>query len=175
MMGTPTPICARRSRMGATAAAAAVSLTVMRTNSEPARASALICCAVPSMSAVSVLVIDWMTMGDAPPTTTRPTFTAMDLRRGWLMRSLRRPFEQRRSPGGQLPAGVTPGEHTGPGNVDGVLDAVAYRGDGCAPGDGGGVRVEFDPVDGGLDRHVLEPPRFHLADVLRLGLAVAAE
>ena len=73
MMGTPTPSCARRSRIGATAAAAEASFTVMRTSSLPARASALICCAVPSMSAVSVLVIDWMTMGAGPPTVTRPT------------------------------------------------------------------------------------------------------
>ena len=85
MIGTPTPICASRSRIGATAAAADASLTVMRTSSLPARASALICCAVPSMSAVSVLVIDWMTIGAAPPTVTRPTFTATDLRRGWLI------------------------------------------------------------------------------------------
>ena len=35
MMGTPTPICARRSRIFATAAAASASLTVMRTSSEP--------------------------------------------------------------------------------------------------------------------------------------------
>ena len=57
------PVADRR-----TAAAASASLTVMRTSSEPARASALICCAVPSMSAVSVLVIDCTTIGAAPPT-----------------------------------------------------------------------------------------------------------
>ena len=34
MMGTPTPICASRSRIGATAAAAEASLTVMRTSSD---------------------------------------------------------------------------------------------------------------------------------------------
>jgi hypothetical protein len=40
----------------------------MRTISEPARASAATCATVPSMSAVSVLVIDWTTIGAPPPT-----------------------------------------------------------------------------------------------------------
>jgi hypothetical protein len=71
--------------MGATAAAASASLTVMRTSSEPARASALTCCAVPSMSAVSVLVMDCTTIGAPPPTVTRPTLTARALRRVWVI------------------------------------------------------------------------------------------
>src|SRR5712692_590995 len=47
----------------------------MRTSSEPARASAATWRAVPSASAVSVLVIDCTTIGAPPPTTTAPTRT----------------------------------------------------------------------------------------------------
>src|SRR3982751_1639816 len=124
MMGTPTPICARRSRIFATAAAASASFTVMRTSSEPAFANALICCAVPSMSAVSVLVIDWMTIGATPPTVTRPTFTEMLLRRGWLMSvGFRR--QRRRALVRHLPAAVAPGEDDEEVRVDITLGAVA--------------------------------------------------
>ena len=45
----------------------------MRTNSEPARASAATCRAVASTSAVSVLVIDCTAIGAPPPTMTAPT------------------------------------------------------------------------------------------------------
>src|ERR1041385_5118045 len=62
--------------MCGTAAAASSRSTVMRTISEPVRASAATCCAVPFTSAVSVLVIDCTTMGAPPPTLTWPTFTA---------------------------------------------------------------------------------------------------
>ncbi len=62
--------------MCGTAAAASSRSTVMRTSSEPARASAATCRAVPSTSAVSVLVIDCTTTGAPPPTVTLPTFTA---------------------------------------------------------------------------------------------------
>src|SRR6202034_2169480 len=48
----------------------------MRTISDPARASAATCFAVPSASAVSVLVIDCTTTGAPPPTVTLPTLTA---------------------------------------------------------------------------------------------------
>jgi hypothetical protein len=61
--------------MRATCAAASGVLTVMRTSSEPARASASTCSAVASASAVSVLVIDWTTMGAPPPMRTSPTAT----------------------------------------------------------------------------------------------------
>ena len=54
--------------MCGTAAAASSRSTVMRTISEPARASAATCRAVSSTSAVSVLVIDCTTMGAPPPT-----------------------------------------------------------------------------------------------------------
>ena len=40
----------------------------MRTISEPARASAVTCSTVASMSAVSVFVIDCTTIGAPPPT-----------------------------------------------------------------------------------------------------------
>src|SRR6202041_2750635 len=75
------PCASRRSLMGGTAAADSSLLTVTRTNSDPARASALTCATVPSMSAVSVLVIDCTTMGDGPPMETEPTFTTRECRR----------------------------------------------------------------------------------------------
>ena len=74
--GTSQPSCARRSRMTGTAAAASSLLTVIRTSSEPARARARTCCAVPSASAVSVLVIDCTTIGASPPIRTAPTRAA---------------------------------------------------------------------------------------------------
>src|SRR6202165_3990853 len=61
--------------MCGTAAAASVRSTVMRTNSDPARASAATWPAVASTSAVSVLVMDWTTTGAPPPTVTLPTRT----------------------------------------------------------------------------------------------------
>src|SRR6478735_7170889 len=69
------PRLARPSRICGTAAAASSRSTVMRTISEPARASAATWAMVPSMSAVSVLVIDCTTIGAPPPTATSPTFT----------------------------------------------------------------------------------------------------
>src|SRR6266404_955054 len=71
----------RRSRMWGTAAADSSLLTVIRTNSDPARASALTCATVPSMSAVSVLVMDCTTIGALPPMVTAPTFTPRDVLR----------------------------------------------------------------------------------------------
>ena len=61
--------------MRGTAAAAAAVLTVIRTISEPARASSAICFAVLAGSSVSVLVIDCTTMGAPPPTLTLPICT----------------------------------------------------------------------------------------------------
>src|SRR5216684_7900966 len=58
-----------------TAFAAASLLTVTRTSSLPAAWSALTCATVPGMSAVSVLVMDWTTMGLSLPTLTPPTST----------------------------------------------------------------------------------------------------
>ena len=49
--------------MAGTAAAASGVLTVMRTSSEPASASALTCATVALTSVVSVLVIDCTTIG----------------------------------------------------------------------------------------------------------------
>ena len=68
--------------MRGTAAAASSVLTVTRTSSEPARASAWTCSAVASTSAVSVLVIDCTTIGAPPPTVTPPMRTGMERRRG---------------------------------------------------------------------------------------------
>src|SRR5688572_5775775 len=70
-----------RSRICGTAAAASSRSTVMRTSSEPARASAATCATVESMSAVSVLVIDCTTIGAAPPTVTPPILTGIVRRR----------------------------------------------------------------------------------------------
>ncbi len=61
--------------MWGTAAAASLRSTVMRTSSEPARASAATWRTVASTSAVSVLVIDCTTTGAPPPTVTSPTLT----------------------------------------------------------------------------------------------------
>ena len=58
-----------------TAAAASGMLTVIRTMSEPARASSMHCVAVDLMSTVSVFDMDWTTTGAPPPTWTGPTFT----------------------------------------------------------------------------------------------------
>jgi len=49
--------------MWGTAAAASSLLTVTRTSSDPARASAATCCTVERMSAVSVFVMDCTTIG----------------------------------------------------------------------------------------------------------------
>ncbi len=65
--------------MWGTAAAASSRSTVMRTISDPARASAATWRTVPSTSAVSVLVIDCTTTGAPPPTVTEPTWTAVVL------------------------------------------------------------------------------------------------
>src|SRR5713101_7366201 len=64
-----------------TAAAAASLFTVTRTSSLPAACSARTCVAVAAGSAVSVLVIDWTTIGWGPPTFTPPTSTMADCRR----------------------------------------------------------------------------------------------
>src|SRR5213593_479970 len=70
--------------MWGTAAAAASLFTVTRTSSLPAWCNARTCAAVASTSAVSVLVIDWTTIGWAPPTFTPPTSATTVLRRGCM-------------------------------------------------------------------------------------------
>src|ERR1700730_4137823 len=68
------------------AAAASLRSMVIRTSSEPARASAATWAAVPSTSAVSVLVIDWTAIGAPPPARTaalpEPMRTPTERRRG---------------------------------------------------------------------------------------------
>src|SRR5580698_11441787 len=88
--GVARPCAARRSRMCGTAAADSSLLTVTRTSSDPARASALTCATVPSMSAVSALVMDWTTIGALPPMVTAPTFTPRD-----VLREIIHPLYQR--------------------------------------------------------------------------------
>src|SRR5689334_14245756 len=72
MSGAVQPASSMRRLISGTAAAASGTLTVMRTISDPASASAMHCAAVPAASAVSVLVIDWTTTGAPPPTCTAP-------------------------------------------------------------------------------------------------------
>src|ERR687898_3319382 len=63
------------------AAASSVSGTATRTMSQPVAASSAICCRVPLMSAVLVMVIDWTLMGAPSPTATRPTLIRRERRR----------------------------------------------------------------------------------------------
>ena len=67
--------------MAGTALAASGVLTVIRTSSDPARASASTCAAVAATFAVSVSVMDCTTMGAPPPTRTGPTRTPTLARR----------------------------------------------------------------------------------------------
>src|SRR6266480_7606544 len=70
MTGTATS-----ATIAATARAASGVFTVTRTSSLPAACKARTCAAVAATSAVSVLVIDWTTIGWALPTGTPPTLT----------------------------------------------------------------------------------------------------
>src|SRR6266480_6143485 len=70
MTGTATS-----ATIAATARAASGVFTVTRTSSLPAACKARTCAAVAAASAVSVLVIDWTTIGWALPTGTPPTLT----------------------------------------------------------------------------------------------------
>src|SRR5437762_277371 len=74
--------------MAGTARAASSVLTVTRTSSLPAACSARTCAAVAAASAVSVLVIDWTTIGWALPTSTPPTLTVTVGRRRLTARNL---------------------------------------------------------------------------------------
>src|SRR6266571_1992646 len=67
--------------MAGTARAASSVLTVTRTSSLPAACSARTCATVAATSAVSVLVIDWTTIGWVVPTATPPTLTVTVERR----------------------------------------------------------------------------------------------
>src|ERR1044071_8055067 len=78
MTGTLMPRALSWSTMCGTAAAACRVLTVMRTSSEPARASCSTCSAVASTSPVSGLVIDCTTMGLLPPTLTPSMLVATE-------------------------------------------------------------------------------------------------
>src|SRR5436190_2881946 len=74
--------------MAGTAAAASAVFTVILTSSEPASASALTCATVAGTFAVSVLVIDWTTIGAPPPIATPPTSTCRAGRRVMVIGSL---------------------------------------------------------------------------------------
>src|SRR5262245_53224421 len=74
--------------MSGTARAASSLLTVTRTSSLPDSARARTCATVAATSAVSVLVMDWTTIGWQLPTWTPPTSTVtVRLRSGPVMRS----------------------------------------------------------------------------------------
>ena len=75
MSGASAPAASMRFLISGTAAAASGMLTVMRTSSEPARASSMHCVEVDLTSTVSVFAIDWTTTGAPPPTITLPTRT----------------------------------------------------------------------------------------------------
>ncbi len=81
MMGTRTPNLSSVSTIFGTAAAAGSVLTVTRTSSDPAAASAITWLTVDITSAVSVFVIDCTTIGLPPPTYTLPILTGADQRR----------------------------------------------------------------------------------------------
>src|SRR5450631_3476799 len=81
MMGTRTPNLSRVATILGTAFAASSVLTVTRTSSEPAVASAITWLTVEATSAVSVLVIDWTTMGCELPTFTEPIWAVTERRR----------------------------------------------------------------------------------------------
>src|SRR5467141_174040 len=76
MTGTSTS-----ATIAGTARAASSVFTVTRTSSLPAACKARTCAAVAAASAVSVLVIDWTTIGWALPTSTPPTLTGIVGRR----------------------------------------------------------------------------------------------
>src|ERR1035437_2557614 len=105
MMGTRTPNWSSVPAILGTAAAACSVLTVTRTSSDPARASAITWFTVEGTSAVSVLVMDCTTIGCLPPTFTPPTSTTTAWRRGLpaidLLRTRRRtsilPFQLSRT------------------------------------------------------------------------------
>ncbi len=106
--GTPQPSASSRSRIAGTAPAASAVLTVMRTSSEPASASALTWATVAATSAVSVLVIDCTTTGAPPPIGTPATSTCRVRRRsmrvaGSLMRVLGGDASLQREAGDVLP------------------------------------------------------------------------
>jgi hypothetical protein len=61
--------------------AAATLGAVTRTISQPTSASATDCLTVAATSCVSLVVIDWMRTGFAPPTPTPPTLTSRVARR----------------------------------------------------------------------------------------------
>src|SRR5690606_14245184 len=84
MIGTCTPARSSPSTMAGTAAAAASLLTVTRTSSLPARASAATCRTVAITSAVSVLVMDCTTIGCPDPTGMPPTRAVTVLRRSMV-------------------------------------------------------------------------------------------
>src|SRR5882672_1963871 len=83
MTGTSTS-----ATIAGTARAASSVFTVTRTSSLPAACNARTWAAVAAASAVSVLVIDWTTIGWALPTATPPTLTVTVGRRVLTARNL---------------------------------------------------------------------------------------
>src|SRR6478609_5141131 len=82
MIGTSQPSSERRRTISGTAAADSSLFTVTRTSCDPALARAVTWATVPATSAVSVLVIDWMTIGCLEPIWTDPT-VVVTVRRRW--------------------------------------------------------------------------------------------
>src|SRR5205807_8416132 len=82
------------------ASAASRSGTAGRTISQPDSLSAWIWRSVALTSRVSVLVMVWTAIGAAPPMTTPPTLTGMDLRRRTTRDAAGGPAERFGDPGG---------------------------------------------------------------------------
>ena len=66
-MSAITGICDFMAMIGSASASSALG-TATRTMSHPEAVSSAICCSVPLMSVVLVLVIDWTEIGASPPT-----------------------------------------------------------------------------------------------------------
>ena len=80
-MSAITGICDFMAMIGSASASSALG-TATLTMSQPAAVSSAICCSVPLMSVVLVLVIDCTEIGASPPTWIDPTLILRDFLRG---------------------------------------------------------------------------------------------
>ncbi len=90
------------------AAASSQCGTATRTMSTPAATNEAICCRVPSMSEVFVVVIDWTRTGASPPIVTSPTRTCRVFRRGVSTVPVSQPTFARHRTRGRPRAGPSP-------------------------------------------------------------------
>ena len=73
--------------------------TATRTMSTPVATSEAICCSVALMSAVFVVVIDWIETGASPPIATRPSWSCRVFRRSVIALESPRAAARRRTRG----------------------------------------------------------------------------